>query len=828
VLLHINYRQARLISGVLAILFSLTAQANQALLPAPNTPTSALISLNTHQIIDYLIAGFSFGIIIYHVILYACTHQSIYIHFCAALLVYTLAVSEEIGLWHLLNSSQDTVHIVVDTLNLILFISFILHFLNLFVNFKHLHPHITRTLNMCMVFGLVLVFCYLLFPHPLFYPATRILIIVACLTGILTPHYWYPTVKHLRPYFVSVLVFILLNLLNHIALLINPVVNPGILHHLGFVSGALMFISFSTLISNRLSNDRTQLIISQANALENLQKYQTLYQHAIEGLFTTSPSGRLLTSNPALKKLLNLQYTGQPNAARLPMLHRFFAEPEVIWKRMTQMLQQGAIEHFEIEGLDGIWYSLSAHAIKSLKTDVIEGSLIDISLRKHQDIQLSYLASHDPLTQLYNRHEFENYLQDAIHSQSTHSLLFIDLDQFKVINDTCGHAAGDECLKQITALFKNHVGVHDMLARLGGDEFGIVLWNQTLTTGKASAEAIRLALENNYFHYQQRMFKTSVCIGVVLIDELISCGAQALSLADAACYEAKEAGRNHIVVSEPKKESTRIRHSHMNMASTLTHALKDDDLVLYRQDIVSLTTDTTSECFEILLRLQTDDGLLNPGGFLPAAQRYQLLPDIDRWVFNKTCAWLAAPGNRHYTGSVNLNLSLSTLQETTFISFVNNCLLRHTVKPERICFEITEYNAFNHFIQVLQHITQLRTLGFRFALDDFGSGFATFDYMKRLPIDIIKIDGRFIKNLLVDKTNITVVRTITDIAHQMGKKVIAKSVENQQIADLLCTLQVDFGQGYYWGEPTVLFNHIQQPVVRQSLPAALIPAIWAS
>ncbi|SJM92911.1 putative Predicted signal transduction protein containing a membrane domain, an EAL and a GGDEF domain [Crenothrix polyspora] len=765
------------------------------------------LALSTDQLISFLIAGFSFGIVVYQVILYWCTRETIYLHFSAALLGFVLGVGQINFLWQITTWPQQSVLLVMDTLNLILFTSFIKHFFILLVDFKRMHPMLTRIFDIYILLGSALIFSYLAFPHPALIAVKNFLIMAACLTSIITVYCGYHTIKHLRVFIGTVLLFLLLNADRFIHLIFADNSQPVLVSHLGFLSGALMFLSFSSIIIRRLDYDREQRAISQQTAIQTLGRYQSLYQNALEGLFTARSDGSLLETNPALRKLLNLPDVEQA-LTKQPCLHNYFAEPQGIWNKIIRLLAlHGAVESLEIKGRHDLWYNLSARRIIVDQNEFIEGSLIDISQRKQQALQLSYLASHDPLTHLCNRNEFENYLQDAIRSQSTHTLLFIDLDQFKVINDTCGHAAGNECLRQVAAIFKAHTGPQDMLARLGGDEFGIVFWDQHQSTGKANAERLRLALEVNHFQWRQRIFKTSASIGLVTINAQINCGEQALSLADAACYEAKSAGRNRIIISEPHKPTTIHRHNQMDMVATLTQALRDGQLTLFQQPIIPLITAPTQLLhYEVLVRLHTDNGLINPGAFLPAAQRYGLLLRIDRWVFNRTCAWLAEADNLVRTEIVNVNISPETLADPTFMMFVKRCLSDHAVSPGKICFEITEYSAINHFTLVLRHILKLRELGFRFALDDFGSGFASFDHLKRLPVDFIKIDGKFIRELGQDATNKILVQTVTDIAHALGKQVIAESIEDPQTMDILRELDIDFGQGYYLGRPVALYT----------------------
>ncbi|WP_394753209.1 EAL domain-containing protein [Crenothrix sp.] len=767
------------------------AQANDLLPTTLGLIKYPTIMSSTDQMISYLIVGFSLGIIAYHLILYSCTRQSIYLRFSVALLGYVVGVGEGNGLWHLAIGSHDSAVLVLDTLNLVLFISFFEHFLNLFVDFKGKHPLITRGLHTCAALGIVLIVGNLLFPHPIFLVAYRVVIVMACLIGILTPHCWYPTIKHLRTFITTVLLFLIVVVYYHISPLIVDNNHIPFMYHLSLASGTLMFLSFSSIINMRFNYDREQVALAQKMSIQSLEKYQILYHNALESLFTTFIDGRLLQVNPALQKLLAVKFVEQP-IINQSFLHSYFAEPENVWKKITQGLKQhGTVEALEIQGPDNTWYSLSARHISANDIDLIEGSIIDISQRKQQELQLAYLAKRDPLTGLHNRNAFENYLQEAISSQITHTLLFIDLDQFKVINDTCGHVAGDE--------------------------FGIIFYNQNQAVGKASAERIRLALEANHFQWVQRIFKTSASIGLITLDAHITSGEKALSLADAACYEAKDAGRNRVLINDPDKQVTIYRQSQMDMVATLTQALRDHQLTLFQQPIISLTPQPTHlQHYEVLVRLHTDNGLLAPGAFLPAAQRYHLLPQIDRWVFNRTCAWLIEGDNLVQSGMVNINLSPQTLADPLFVAFIRKCLLEHNISPAKICFEITEYSAINNFSLVLRNILKLRELGFRFALDDFGSGFASFDHVKRLPVDVIKIDGRFIRELKHDATNKTLVRAVTEIAHTLGKQVTAESIEDQETADILRGLNVDFGQGYYFGRPAALYGQEPLPVTQFS------------
>jgi diguanylate cyclase (GGDEF)-like protein len=491
---------------ILTRLFAGTAvSANGLPSPVPNI----LQFTSVDQVTAYLIAGFSLGIIAYNGVIFWCTHETIYLRFAVTLLSYVIGIGQWNYLWRLSFWPQDSAIFVMDTLNLILFITFIKHFLGLFVDFKRGHPIITCVLNIYIMLGSLLVISFLLFSHPVFPALKNVLIALVSLTCLITSPKWYPTIKNLRAYVGILVLFCLLQAYFQIhALTTHYAYATLAAKNLTFFSGALLFLSFSLLITKRINNDRKQRDIAQKTAIHHLKKYQALYENGLEGLFTIRNDGHILNANPALNRLLKLPADLQPMTSPAPFLHTYFSEPQNIWNAlMGQLARQQAIEAIDIHGKDNTWYSLSMRRVSSDNATLLEGSLTDITQRKQQELQLAYLASHDPLTTLFNRTEFAIYLQEAIDSQDVHTLLFIDLDQFKVINDTCGHAAGDECLRQIADIFKQHISPQDKLARLGGDEFGIVFWGQDLANGQNKAERLRPALENHHFQWLQRIFK---------------------------------------------------------------------------------------------------------------------------------------------------------------------------------------------------------------------------------------------------------------------------------------------------------------------------------
>lgn len=776
---------------------------------------SRLVALPLQELILWiLLFGFSLGIAAYNAVLFIYTRALINLRFSAALLshiiatfLYLLQSSGSVSTW-----PYPGAIVFFDVLSLLLFTDFAKHFANLSADFQRHHPTLVWLMNITMVVCSVLLIAILLLPYFDALSSIRdILLISTCLTVSITSPCWFKTMQHQWVFSVTLIGFTLLQVYFYVSLILHGP-NSGFSYGpLNLLCSTLLFLSFSILVAKQLNQDKQQREIAQQTALEHLQKYQLLYDNAIESLFSSQLDGLLISYNPAFAKLFNIDPFNHNNKR---LVQECFNDPSCDWQKIRDSLcRQGGILVREIKGVrdsgEIFWYMLSAYLNHEHGQDIIEGSLVDITERKRNELELQYLAQHDSLTHLVNRREFERHLQHALTARAEervlHALLYVDLDQFKLINDTCGHPAGDECLRQIAALLRQHIGQNDILARLGGDEFGILLKLETELMTQTCAERIQQALDAHHFHWQQRFFKTSASIGLVYLHPQLTSVAQAMSFADAACYAAKASGRNRVVISDLNCGIARHRHSQMEMIATLNQAIKNNHLVLFRQPIVPLSVDTQDlQHYEVLVRLYTEKDLLNPKAFLPAAQRFDLLPQIDRWVFKTACQWLAAHIDHQQVQTLNINLSPQTLSEPAFLEFIKAILIENAISPMNFCFEITEYSAINNFADVLHHIEQLREIGIRFALDDFGSGFASFDYVKRLPVDFIKIDGQFIRTINQDETNRTMVQAVCDIAHTMGKQVIGESVEDQETAETLRTFGIDYGQGFYFGEPEPL------------------------
>ena len=430
--------------------------------------------------------------------------------------------------------------------------------------------------------------------------------------------------------------------------------------------------------------------------------------------------------------------------------------------------------------------------------------LRDITERRKLEEQLQKQASEDDLTGLYNRHTFEAVLKRMLASTGKHShcLMYLDLDRFKVVNDTSGHSAGDELLKQLADLLRSNLEESATLARLGGDEFGLVLENCTLETGKEVASRLLRAVSEFRFYWNDKIFTLGMSIGLVVIDDPRAEASQLLSMADAACYRAKEEGRNRCYVYSHSDEALTHRQVELNWLGRIESAFSEERFLLYQQPIVPLQGGDPG-FMEILLRMRDEEGrLVTPDKFLPAAERYNLMPTIDRWVVRSTLHWMNE--NTDYEGRLSINLSGASLTDPLFLDFLLKELDEAGLEEGRLCFEITETEAISNLSRARRFIALVHEAGCLFALDDFGSGMSSYGYLKDLPVDFLKIDGRFVRNMDMDPVSMAMVKSIHEIGHLMGKQTIAEFVGHAAVLRLLQEMGVNFGQGFYLGEPAPL------------------------
>ncbi len=431
----------------------------------------------------------------------------------------------------------------------------------------------------------------------------------------------------------------------------------------------------------------------------------------------------------------------------------------------------------------------------------------DVSESRELNRRLSYHASHDVLTGLVNRREFEARLERALKSararENAYAICYLDLDQFKIINDTCGHSAGDALLGQVGALLKSKIRWRDTLARLGGDEFGVLLENCTLEEALRMAETLRETVRNFRFLWEERTFRMGASVGVVPVAADNADVASIISAADSACAAAKEAGRNRVHSFAENDIELMRRRREMQWAARINNALEESRFELFRQTIQPLQKQDQGAHYELLLRMRDETGkIVSPDNFITAAERYGITPSIDRWVIENAFRWLVSEADeRERLSMCSINLSGLSLGDDKFLPFVIEQFHRSGLDARKICFEITETSAVASFSQANRFIRSLRELGCRFALDDFGTGLSSFGYLKHFPVDFLKIDGSFVKEILHDPIDREMVRSINEIGHLTGKQTIAEFAENQEIIQMLRGLGVDYAQGYGVSKP---------------------------
>ena len=441
------------------------------------------------------------------------------------------------------------------------------------------------------------------------------------------------------------------------------------------------------------------------------------------------------------------------------------------------------------------------------------GSGWDVTTPRALAAQLSYHASHDELTGLLNRREFSHRLERLVQPDSgmwptnRHVLCFMDLDQFKVVNDTSGHVAGDEMLRQLADLLRSHVRETDLFARLGGDEFAIVMHGTGVEDAKRLLHTILETLADWRFEWGDRVFSIGASVGVVGIGPDSGSVDQILAAADTACYAAKDQGRNRCVVFNSADSDIARRRDEIDSVSRITQALDCGDFRLFAQPIVPIDNPGTTRHVEVLVRMLSPGGerLLSPGEFLPAAEQFGLANRLDLWVVEHA---LSALDRANGIDMCAINLSGVSLGHPGFLDHTSALLDASSIDPARICFEITETAAITNVGHADRFISTLRARGCKFSLDDFGSGLASFAYLKNLDVDFLKIDGSFIRNILTDPVDRALVRSIIDIGKQMGKTIIAEWVESAEVHAVVTELGVDMAQGYHLGRPEALENFL--------------------
>ncbi|MDP9120890.1 MAG: EAL domain-containing protein, partial [Acidobacteriota bacterium] len=450
------------------------------------------------------------------------------------------------------------------------------------------------------------------------------------------------------------------------------------------------------------------------------------------------------------------------------------------------------------------------------RADRIAGSVLvfkDVTQLRGMEREMIYLARYDALTGLINRREFEKRLRDSIaNAHATgrlHALFYLDLDEFKLVNDTCGHLAGDEMLKQVAGRLSAQLCKTDTLARLGGDEFGVLLEDTSIERARQVSEALRLAVKRSRFVWQERIFDVGVSLGMVPIGAQSGDMAQVLSAADAACYVAKESGRNRMYEYQPDDGPLAERYGEMQWIHRIHKAFEEDRFCLYRQRIDRLAPGPAEpQLWEIFIRLRDEEGrIIAPSAFIPAAERYHLISAVDRWVVKAAFAALAGGAiSGSSADRFAINLSGQSLGEDAFLGYVLQEIEVSGITPGQIYFEITETAAVANLEQARRFIGSFQALGCRFVLDDFGSGLSSFAYLKNLHFDFLKIDGAFVRDMVANPVQRSLVESIHQIGQVLGILTIAESVEDRVTLEVLREIGVHYAQGFELDLPKPLFE----------------------
>ncbi|EDM68903.1 PAS sensor diguanylate cyclase and phophodiesterase [Moritella sp. PE36] len=552
-------------------------------------------------------------------------------------------------------------------------------------------------------------------------------------------------------------------------------------------------------------------ITLQQQNTANLKKLSRVVECSLDGIMITNTQGVIEYVNPSFTQITG--YSSTESVGEKSNFFRSTTTTNATYNELWNSISNGDEWSDEVQNQhkngDLYWAKVTIIPMTNACGEITHfiGIQVDITKSRIISKQIAYQAKHDMLTGLINRYEFEHQLSDAVcsvqGSQLTHVLCFLDLDQFKIINDTCGHAAGDELLRQIAGLIGDNLKPNDTLARLGGDEFAVLMRDCQLTEAVVAANEILDKVKKFQFIWKKSCFSVGVSIGVAEICNTSGNTSEVLIHADLACYAAKDLGRNRVHTYHDNDELLTARDDEFRWVNEIKEALNEDRFELYAQPIVALQDTAQKPIFEVLLRMQDKNGaLISPGVFLPIAERYNLSEPIDRWVIDRTLQWMKAHSQQlDMFDHISINLSGASLGDSDLLQHIMTTITQAKVSPQQIMFEITETAAISNLASATIFINTLSTFGCQFALDDFGSGLSSFAYLKNLPVNTLKIDGIFIKDILTNPIDAAMVKSINEIGHLMKLKTIAEFVENDAIKQKVETIGIDFAQGYGIGKP---------------------------
>jgi len=555
--------------------------------------------------------------------------------------------------------------------------------------------------------------------------------------------------------------------------------------------------------------------ISKRKEIElNLKKLGLAVEQSPNLVVITNIEGKIEYVNHKITELTG--YLPEEVIGKQPSIFKSEKTPDSIHQELWDIISsglewRGVLENKKKNG-EIYWAQESIAPVKDDDGIITHYVAIqeDVTASRALSEKVIYQANHDPLTGLINRQAFENRLQRVVETakenQSEHALCYLDLDQFKIVNDSCSHAAGDELLRQLSKELSLAIRHRDTLGRLGGDEFAILMEHCSLDQAQRTAEKVLETVSQFQFAWDNKSFRVGVSIGLIPITSKSLGVGELLKQADIACYAAKDAGRNRIhVFLQHDDDYIQQHHGEMDWVGKINHALEHEGFILYAQGINPLRPRLEPH-YEILIRMLGDNGeIINPGAFLPTVERYHLSQKIDRWVIRHTLLWIKNNPNKFKKNTVfSVNLSGQNLGDKLLLDFIFSEFLATGVDYKNICFEITETAAILNLSTASDFIISLKNAGCKFSIDDFGSGLSSFEYLKKLPVDYLKIDGVFVKDITEDPVDLALVKSINEIGHVMGKQTIAEFVENQGILDALNKIGVDYAQGYHLDKPKPL------------------------
>jgi len=591
------------------------------------------------------------------------------------------------------------------------------------------------------------------------------------------------------------------------------------------LAGELLSLELSV---SRLKENEALMVMTLRDVTYREQMEAALYRQdrlakvALEsiadGVITTNKDGLIELYNPIAATLLGLQGK-QLHGLSIAEVFQLQDEDSAQLQEniVLKAIQQGAtVQCNERSALQ------TAHVSKGLpimataspifdSQHCVSGAVLvfrDVQESRRISTRLSWEASHDTLTGLANRRAFNQRLEKVVQDSTPAILLFLDLDRFKLVNDTAGHAIGDELLKRLSEIFQTYFREGDFIARLGGDEFAVILEHCPLEKARELAQELCVRIEQFPFPWQDRIFTVGVSIGLSQVHQSDNSPSKVIERADAACYSAKQTGRSRVHVYGESHQETEYQEK-INRASDINEAIAHERFVLYKQPIVTISKDQKQlHHYEILIRMLDDeDKIIPPNDFIPAAEQFGLMQSVDRFVITKVVRYILGARKHHKPASFAVNLSGASIIDERFLHFLDELLEREGVTAENIHFEITETAAIANLAKARVFLEHFKNKGFSFALDDFGSGMSSFGYLKNLPIDYIKIDGQFVREIVGNETDYAMVSSINYLGHMMGLKCIAEFVENDEIYKVLNSIGVDFAQGYGIEKPTPLFEY---------------------